>query len=74
MRDGDTEQFEIGDTRSLEEIIGRIVSLGLVPSLCTACYREGRSGETFRHLAEYETMKNFCQENAVLSLKEYMED
>ncbi len=74
MRDGDTEQFEIGDTRSLEEIIGRIVSIGLVPSLCTACYREGRSGETFRHLAENETIKNFCQENAVLSLKEYMED
>jgi len=74
IRDGDTEQFEIGDTRSLEEIIGRIVSLGLMPSLCTACYREGRSGETFRHLAENETIKNFCQENAVLSLKEYMED
>jgi len=50
------------------------VSIGLVPSLCTACYREGRSGETFRHLAENETIKNFCQENAVLSLKEYMED
>jgi len=74
IRDGDTEQFEIGDTRSLEEIIGRIVSLGLMPSLCTACYREGRSGETFRHLAENETIKSFCQENAVLSLKEYMED
>jgi len=74
MRDGDTEQFETGDKRSLDEIIGKIVSLGLVPSLCTACYREGRSGETFRHLAENENMKNFCQENAVLSLKEYMED
>ncbi|MBI4848645.1 MAG: [FeFe] hydrogenase H-cluster radical SAM maturase HydG [Nitrospirae bacterium] len=74
LHDGDTEQFEIGDTRGLEEIIGRIVSLGLMPSLCTACYREGRSGETFRHLAEGETIKNFCHENAVLSLKEYMED
>lgn len=76
MRDGDTdtEQFEIGDSRSLEEIIGKIVSLGLLPSLCTACYREGRSGEVFRHLAEKETIKNFCQENAVLSLKEYMDD
>ncbi|RJQ45991.1 MAG: [FeFe] hydrogenase H-cluster radical SAM maturase HydG [Nitrospiraceae bacterium] len=74
MKDGDTEQFEIGDTRSLEEVINRIVSLGLVPSLCTACYREGRSGESFRHLAEQETMKAFCQENAILSLKEYMED
>jgi len=74
MKDGDTEQFEIGDTRSLEEVIGKIVSLGLVPSLCTACYREGRSGENFRHLAEKEAIKNFCQENALLTLKEYMED
>jgi 2-iminoacetate synthase len=74
MKDGDTEQFEIGDTRSLEEVIGKIVGLGLVPSLCTACYREGRSGENFRHLAEKEAIKNFCQENAILTLKEYMED
>ena len=51
MKDGDTEQFEIGDTRSLEEVIGKIVGLGLVPSLCTACYREGRSGENFRHVS-----------------------
>ncbi|MBI5097736.1 MAG: [FeFe] hydrogenase H-cluster radical SAM maturase HydG [Nitrospirae bacterium] len=74
MKDGDTEQFEIGDTRSLEDVIGKIVGLGLVPSLCTACYREGRSGENFRHLAEKEAIKNFCQENAILTLKEYMED
>ncbi|RJQ52393.1 MAG: [FeFe] hydrogenase H-cluster radical SAM maturase HydG [Nitrospiraceae bacterium] len=71
---GDTEQFEVGDRRSLEEVIGKIISLGLVPSLCTACYREGRSGESFRLLAEKETMKNFCRENALLSLKEYAED
>lgn len=74
MKEGDTEQFEVGDTRNLEEVIGRIVSLGLMPSLCTACYREGRSGEKFRQLAEQATMKAFCQENAALSLKEYMED
>ncbi|MBI5408515.1 MAG: [FeFe] hydrogenase H-cluster radical SAM maturase HydG [Nitrospirae bacterium] len=74
MHDGDTEQFEIGDTRSLEEVIGKIASLGFMPSLCTACYREGRSGERFRRLAEKEAIKNFCRENAVLSLKEYVED
>jgi len=45
-----------------------------VPSFCTACYREGRSGERFRELAEKESMKNFCHENALLSLKEYLED
>lgn len=74
VREGDTEQFEIGDSRSLEEVVGKIASLGLVPSLCTACYREGRSGEKFRNLAEKEVIKNFCQENALLSLKEYVED
>lgn len=74
MKEGDTEQFEIGDTRSLEEVMGKIASLGLMPSLCTACYREGRSGERFKHLAEETAMKNFCHENAVLSLKEYVED
>ncbi len=74
LHDGDTEQFEVGDARSLDEIIGKITSLGLLPSLCTACYREGRSGERFRALAETEGMKNFCHENAVLSLKEYLED
>ena len=74
LHDGDTEQFEIGDARSLEEVIGKIVSLGLVPSLCSACYREGRSGGRFRELAEKEGIKNFCNENALLSLKEYLED
>ncbi|MBI4683107.1 MAG: [FeFe] hydrogenase H-cluster radical SAM maturase HydG, partial [Nitrospirae bacterium] len=74
MKEGDTEQFEIGDTRRLEEVMEKIASLGLMPSLCTACYREGRSGERFKHLAEETTIKNFCHENAVLSLKEYVED
>jgi 2-iminoacetate synthase len=74
MKAGDTEQFEIGDTRGLEEVMEKIASLGLMPSLCTACYREGRSGEKFKHLAEETAIKNFCHENAVLSLKEYVED
>jgi len=74
IKDGDTEQFEIGDSRSLEEVMRKIISLGLVPSLCTACYREGRSGERFRHFAEEAAIKNFCHENALLSLSEYAED
>ncbi|MBI4698229.1 MAG: [FeFe] hydrogenase H-cluster radical SAM maturase HydG, partial [Nitrospirae bacterium] len=74
VQEGDTEQFETGDKRSIEDVIGKIVSLGLVPSLCTACYRENRSGGRFRELAEKETIKNFCHENALLSLKEYAED
>jgi 2-iminoacetate synthase len=74
LHEGDTEQFEIGDTRALDEVIMAIAEKGLVPSLCTACYREGRSGERFRHLAETSRIKNFCHGNALLSLKEYIED
>ena len=74
IKEGDTEQFKTGDKRNLDEIIGKIASLGLMPSLCTACYREGRSGEKFKHLAEDKTIKTFCEENALLSLKEYLED
>ncbi len=74
LEHGDTEQFETGDRRNLDEVIGKIASLGLIPSLCTACYREGRSGETFKNLAQNESMKEFCHENALLSLKEYIED
>ncbi len=74
IKEGDTEQFEIGDKRSLEEMIEKITSLGLIPSLCTSCYREGRSGGRFKHLAEGKIIKNFCHENALLSLKEYVED
>lgn len=74
IKSSETAQFEIGDKRNLEQVIGKIAGLGLIPSLCTACYREGRSGEKFRHLAQNETIKNFCQENALLSLKEYIEN
>ncbi len=74
IEDTDTAQFEVADNRSIEEIIGKIAESGLLPSLCTACYREGRTGENFRHLSEAEAMKNFCEQNALLTLKEYIED
>jgi len=71
---GDTEQFETGDKRSLEEVIVKIAELGMMPSLCTACYREGRTGGMFRDLAQSQAMKGVCHTNALLSLKEYIED
>jgi 2-iminoacetate synthase len=74
IKDGDTEQFEVSDKRSLDEVIRKLCSLGHIPSLCTACYREGRSGGIFRGLAQQESIKAFCHENALLSLKEYLED
>ena len=67
-----TEQFSLTDNRSLEEIINRIAELGLLPSLCTACYRKGRTGQLFKRLAQGEHMKNFCQQNAILTLYEYI--
>jgi 2-iminoacetate synthase len=74
VENGDTAQFEVGDKRSLEEVIARIASLGHLPSLCTACYREGRTGEKFREMTESGAMNEFCHDNALLSLKEYIED
>jgi 2-iminoacetate synthase len=74
IKEGDTAQFEIGDQRSLEEVITKIASLGLIPSLCTACYREKRSGKRFKELTKKGGMKKLCQENALLTLKEYIED
>jgi 2-iminoacetate synthase len=74
MKGGDTSQFEIGDKRSLEEMMEKIANMGLIPSLCTACYRENRSGDRFRNLAQGEGIKGFCKENAILTLKEYIED
>lgn len=67
-----TEQFSLTDNRTLEEIIDRIAELEMLPSLCTACYREGRTGKVFKRLAQGEHMKNFCQHNAILSLYEYI--
>ena len=60
--------------RGLDEVIGKIASLGMMPSLCTACYREGRSGVNFKYLAQSRSMEEICYENALLSLKEYVED
>lgn len=74
VNSNETEQFSLMDNRTLEEIINRIASLGLIPSLCTSCYRKGRSGQVFKHIAQNEGMKSFCMENAVLSLKEYIMD
>jgi 2-iminoacetate synthase len=74
IMDGDTEQFETVDKRSLEDVIDRIADIGLIPSLCTSCYRRGRSGGRFKDLTEGGITKRFCQDNALLSLKEYIED
>lgn len=70
----ETEQFEVNDTRTLDEVVGWLCSLGYIPSFCTACYREGRTGDRFMRLAKNGHIGNVCQPNALMTFKEYLED
>lgn len=67
-------QFEVGDHRSPIQIIKDLCRGGYIPSYCTACYREGRTGDRFMKLAKSGDICNVCQPNALLTLKEYLED
>ena len=67
-------QFEVNDQRSLDEIISWLLELNYIPSFCTACYREGRTGDRFMQLAKTGQISNCCQPNALMTLKEYLED
>lgn len=70
----DSEQFEVSDTRTLDEVILWLMETGHVPSFCTACYREGRTGDRFMKLCKNRQIHNCCQPNALMTLKEYLED
>jgi 2-iminoacetate synthase len=67
-------QFQLGDHRTLDEVILDVVKMGYMPSFCTGCYRLGRTGEDFMDLAKPGLIKQFCLPNAVLTFKEYLED
>ncbi len=69
-----SEQFDISDNRTLDDIVGWLVELGYIPSFCTACYREGRTGDRFMSLVKSGQIANCCTPNAIITLKEYMED
>ncbi len=69
-----TAQFQLGDHRSLDEVILDVVRMGHIPSFCTGCYRLGRTGEDFMDLAKPGLIKQFCLPNAILTFKEYLED
>ena len=73
-RDEETTQFDVSDRRSLDEIVGWLLDLGYIPSFCTACYREGRTGDRFMSLLKRGQIANCCQPNALMTLKEYAED
>ena len=67
-------QFQLGDHRSLEDVVADVLRLGYLPSFCTACYREGRTGEDFMDLAKPGLIRRFCQPNALLTTREYLCD
>ncbi|MFI3319763.1 MAG: [FeFe] hydrogenase H-cluster radical SAM maturase HydG [Rikenellaceae bacterium] len=69
-----SKQFDISDMRTLDEIVKWLVELGHIPSFCTACYREGRTGDRFMSLVKSGQIVNCCTPNALMTLKEYMED
>ena len=67
-------QFDVSDRRTLDEIVGWLLELGYLPSFCTACYREGRTGDRFMALVKRGQIANCCQPNALMTLKEYLMD
>ena len=70
----DTEQFDVSDQRTLDEVVRWLLELGHIPSFCTACYREGRTGDRFMSLCKTGQIQNCCQPNALITLKEFLMD
>ena len=73
-RPHDTEQFDVSDQRTLDEVVRWLMSKGFIPSFCTACYREGRTGDRFMSLCKSGQILNCCHPNALMTLSEYLED
>ena len=67
-------QFDVSDQRTLDEVVNWLIKLGYIPSFCTACYREGRTGDRFMSLCKSMQILNCCHPNALMTLKEYLED
>lgn len=72
--DDNSKQFDVSDKRTLDEIVNWLLSMGCIPSFCTACYREGRTGDRFMSLVKSGQIASCCQPNALMTLKEYLED
>ncbi|MBQ1388235.1 MAG: [Clostridia bacterium] len=70
----DSSQFDVSDTRTLDEVVRWLMELGYIPSFCTACYRAGRTGDRFMSLCKAGQIQNCCHPNALMTLKEYLED
>lgn len=67
-------QFDVSDTRSLDEVVAWLMEIGYLPSFCTACYREGRTGDLFMSLCKSGQIQNCCHPNALMTLKEFLTD
>lgn len=72
--DEDSSQFEVNDNRTLDEVVNWLMELDYLPSFCTACYGNHRTGERFMELCKDQQIHNFCHPNAILTLKEYLTD
>ncbi len=72
--DDNSAQFDVNDTRTLDEIVNWLLKMNYIPSFCTACYREGRTGDRFMSLVKSGQIANCCHPNALMTLKEYLED
>lgn len=73
-RPHDTEQFDVSDNRTLDEVVRWLMTAGYIPSFCTACYREGRTGDRFMSLCKSGQIQNCCHPNALMTLKEFLVD
>ncbi len=73
-RPHDSEQFDVSDQRTLDEVVNWLMKLGYIPSFCTACYREGRTGDRFMSLCKNGQIQNCCHPNALMTLTEYLVD
>lgn len=72
--DDNSEQFDVSDKRTLDEVVRWLMEIGYIPSFCTACYREGRTGDRFMSLCKSGQIQNCCHPNALMTLKEYLMD
>lgn len=73
-RPHDTEQFDVSDQRTLDEVVHWLMNMGFIPSFCTACYREGRTGDRFMSLCKTGQIQNCCHPNALMTLTEFLMD
>ncbi len=74
LEDDKSEQFDVIDNRTLDEVVAWLMEMGYIPSFCTACYREGRTGDRFMSLLKNRQIVNCCHPNALMTLQEYLMD